>query len=674
MRTQIYNLNLNVGIGIPPSVKVSQGDINRTIGFRIYEGARAYIPGSNDAVIITGTKPSGLGFTETCQINGTLITVATTTAMTQESGKIDAELRISNGTYDIGTANFVLYVEPAPHQAGTTDGTTEEARTVLEQCAQYAQEAQAAAGEVPSHVHDLVDAAVADKMEEIEDAVQSVTDASTQAVTDINAAGEEVIESIPADYTALSTQVSQLQADLIDLQGGGYIADQQKISERINSWLNEHPEATTTVQDGSLTETKLSDSLKKLVLKDYVTPEMFGAVGDGVTDDYNAISDAINNEEGRCVYFSNKTYLTSQSISLTKNPIINDGVIKYSGTDYALILSPSTAIDGAYYNLGNITALNGNCLKLDSTNGWMQYITFDFLRLVCSATGNCVYAKVVGNNWINEIRFLNGRFYGALNGVYIDHSEKASALYTSHWTFDKVGFEGVTNGLNIPDKVLRTSFTNCRAEESLTNVVFSRANTFLINQSIVWFGTIANGNYWKNCNNYVVTFLSGFINERGVSVSIYPIVFKDNMLYGIPYDGGENGVVANYGAYSYDAETTIQTVDFKDVYDYSTLNTYLYYRPFVRKFAIGNNAEATKTNIYLDDRMFLDDVNCPANSYLLTLTLSPNVVLTIYDKEGGEVLYTKTGGSGATYLKIKISKTRKTYYIENLDISFKTVS
>lgn len=601
MRTQVHNVNMQVGAGIPPIVKVSQYDELRVIGFRLFDGARAYFPGEDDVVTITGTKPSGLGFTEECSVNGSVVSIETTLAMTQESGHINAELRISDGSTNIGTANFTLYVEPAPHPAGTTDGTTEEARTVLERCEQYAQEAHEAAGEV------------------------------------------------------------------------GQPTDEQ-VNEAVSNWLAEHPEATTTVQDESITAVKIDNSFLQEIKNGYVTPEMFGAVGDGVTDDYNAISDAINNEEGKCVYFSNKTYLTSQSISLTKNTIINDGIINYTGEGYALILAPSSGIDGAYYSLGKIIALNGNCLKLDSTSAWMQYLTFDFLRLVCSATGNSVYAKVVGNNWINEIRFLNGRFYGAMNGVYIDHSEKASALYTSHWTFDKVGFEGVTNGLNIPDKVLRTSFTNCRAEESLTNVVFSRANTFLINQSIIWIGTIANGLYWKNCSNYVVTFLSGFINERGITVCTSPIVFKDNMLYGISYDSGENGTIANYGAYTYDEETHVQTVDFKDVFDYSTENTNLYNRPFIRKFAIGNNTSATATNIYLDNRMFLDDVNCPTNSYLLTLTLSPNVVLTIYDKEGGEVLYTKTGGSGTTYPRIKITKARKTYYIENLDISFKTVS
>lgn len=66
--------------------------------------------------------------------------------------------------------------------------------------------------------------------------------------------------------------------------------DETIINSAVGDWLDEHPEATTTVLDGSLTESKFSDALKLKTLKDYVTPEMFGAVGDGTTDDSSAFT------------------------------------------------------------------------------------------------------------------------------------------------------------------------------------------------------------------------------------------------------------------------------------------------------------------------------------------------------------------------------------------------
>ena len=46
--------------------------------------------------------------------------------------------------------------------------------------------------------------------------------------------------------------------------GGGNVTDEQ-VSSAVSTWLTAHPEATTTVQDGSVTDAKLSDDLYKQV-------------------------------------------------------------------------------------------------------------------------------------------------------------------------------------------------------------------------------------------------------------------------------------------------------------------------------------------------------------------------------------------------------------------------
>ena len=92
----------------------------------------------------------------------------------------------------------------------------------------------------------------------------------------------------------------------------------EQTSNAINNWLNAHPEATTTVLDESLTESKFTNDLKLHTLKDYITPEMFGAKGDGSTDDTSALQRAIDKsvETKKDIVLKNKTYLTTQPLQI----------------------------------------------------------------------------------------------------------------------------------------------------------------------------------------------------------------------------------------------------------------------------------------------------------------------------------------------------------------------
>lgn len=66
------------------------------------------------------------------------------------------------------------------------------------------------------------------------------------------------------------------------------------VDESVKNWLDEHPEATTSVEDGSLTESKFADALKLKTINNYVTPEMYGAKGDGISDDTDAFNAALS--------------------------------------------------------------------------------------------------------------------------------------------------------------------------------------------------------------------------------------------------------------------------------------------------------------------------------------------------------------------------------------------
>lgn len=100
--------------------------------------------------------------------------------------------------------------------------------------------------------------------------------------------------------------------------------DEQTVGA-VNKWLDAHPEATTTVQDFSLDISKFTEDTKNMLVQ-YVTPEMFGAKGDGVTDDTKAITDmfkSVRNEPKKIILGKNKTYILRSGLEIGKICILD---------------------------------------------------------------------------------------------------------------------------------------------------------------------------------------------------------------------------------------------------------------------------------------------------------------------------------------------------------------
>ena len=108
--------------------------------------------------------------------------------------------------------------------------------------------------------------------------VKKLQDESSTQQKAIEDKGKNTLESIPADYGTLSGKVNEntggireLKEDLDTLNQGGLNLKEDFIGKQVNNWLDEHPEATTTVQDGSLNEKKIQVSFRRKIKRTYRT-------------------------------------------------------------------------------------------------------------------------------------------------------------------------------------------------------------------------------------------------------------------------------------------------------------------------------------------------------------------------------------------------------------------
>lgn len=200
-------------------------------------------------------------------------------------------------------------------------------------------------------------------------------------------------------------------------------------------------------QDGGYTGTEAEFSAKLAV--PFIVPEMYGAKGDGVTDDSSAIQQAIDAAGGSSVvYLANKTYLigTGLVVSSKSAQLVCDGVIKYNGDGAAIAIATPT---GTYLTrvsvyVNRIEAPNGTAIKLDATGGSMDmskvevntiyrsriglhllggqgqeggfimYSTFRIGELQATDIGVLAEAGEVGDqNFVNENIYYLGRIGGA---------------------------------------------------------------------------------------------------------------------------------------------------------------------------------------------------------------------------------------------------------------------
>lgn len=117
--SQYYVLNMSPG-GVPLTIHVSQYDANsRTLVFTLYNNDEEFTVPSGSTVTARFTKASGNASTENCTFTGNVVSYVVSDQLTLYPGKVSTELRITNGTEVLGSANFYVVVEPATIDADT---------------------------------------------------------------------------------------------------------------------------------------------------------------------------------------------------------------------------------------------------------------------------------------------------------------------------------------------------------------------------------------------------------------------------------------------------------------------------------------------------------------------------------------------------------------------------
>ena len=227
----------------------------------------------------------------------------------------------------------------------------------------------------------------------------------------------------------------------------------------------------------------------------YITPEMFGAKGDGTSDDSVAIQTAID-EAGSTgvVYLANKTYKTTQELVFTVeySQFHCDGHIDYSGNGSAIRIKGSRM--KLYIN--KITATNGKGVFLDAseksvlnTDVTINHILDSIIGIhLCSnsekttcisyvqikssyikATDICCFAECV-TNWLTENRFYFNSLTHANIGMKISGDGSGSNRILSA-VFEDLNSNGCAIHL---ENTTYNSFQNVRCSENFgkNNVVF----------------------------------------------------------------------------------------------------------------------------------------------------------------------------------------------------------
>ena len=258
---------------------------------------------------------------------------------------------------------------------------------------------------------------------------------------------------------------------------------QDQVTPAVEAALIAHPEWRATVDDGSLTEAKFSDDLKLKAIKDYITAEMYGAVGDGVTDDTIAIETAVQYaiSTGKPFVLLAKTYFISRTLTVDISTHPNTSV-EFLGQGFKSVITnrDSSVIDGLNANFTGDFLIEFIC---SSTNFKGVHIHNFRMESYSGAGGMKISGAIGQSGLIEDIWFMDREQTTIKRGIYCTFDRNLNQAAMVCATLRRINVRNVS-GAGI-------------AIDSCHTVIVSECDVALCRMAL-WLGSASNLTIEKN--------------------------------------------------------------------------------------------------------------------------------------------------------------------------------